>query len=85
MAQTVRDVGRQGRRETQAGEPPRERGNRRLAARGVQHHHRTGVDQAVYRQRDQPSSPACLTVRPNQIVCMLVGRHRSHTEYGKRR
>ena len=44
-----------------------QRGNRRLAARGVKHHHRTRADQAVHRQRDQASSPASLTVRPHQM------------------
>ena len=76
MARAVRDVGRECRGDAQAGQPARQCGNRRLAARGVKHHHRARVGKTVHRQRDQASSPACLTVRPHQIVGMLIGRHR---------
>jgi DNA-binding SARP family transcriptional activator len=75
------------RRDTQAEQPPRKQGNPRLAARGVKHHHRTRVDEAVHRERDQASSPACFTVRPHQVVGMLVGRHRrdaDNAEHGQR-
>jgi hypothetical protein len=87
MAQAVREVGRKGRRDPQAEEPTRQRGNRRLTARGVKHHHRTRVDEAVYRERDQASNPAGLTVHPHEIVGMFVGRDRGdrrHTDYRAR-
>ena len=87
MAQAVGDVGRKRRRDAQAKEPPRQRGNRRLAARRVKHHHRTRVDQPVYRKRDHAGRPARLTVRPHEIVGMFVGRHRGYrrnAEHGKR-
>jgi hypothetical protein len=35
----------------------------------------TTFHQAVHRQRDHASSPACITVRPHQIIGMLVRRH----------
>jgi hypothetical protein len=73
---------------TQAKQPARQRGNRRLTARGVVHHHRTRVDQAVYRERDQASSPTCPTVRPHQLVGVLIGRlrgHRRDAEHSNRR
>jgi hypothetical protein len=38
MTQVVRDVGREPRRDTQAEQPPRQRRNRRFAARRIQHH-----------------------------------------------
>jgi hypothetical protein len=63
-------------------------GNRRLTARGIKHHDRTCVDQAVYRQRDQASSPARLTMRSHEVIGMLIGRDRGHrrdAEHGKRR
>jgi hypothetical protein len=73
---------------TQAKQPARQRGNRRLTARGVVHHHRTRVDQAVYRERDQASSPTCPNVRPHQLVGVLIGRlrgHRRDAEHSNRR
>jgi hypothetical protein len=40
--------------------------------RRVQHHHRTGVDQLIHRQRDQASSPVGLTVRTHQSARVIV-------------
>ena len=55
----------------------RQRRNRHLPSRAVQHHHRTRVDQPVHRQRHQPPRPPGLTVRPHQGVSVLIRRHRS--------
>jgi hypothetical protein len=87
VTEAVGDVGCERRRDAQAEQPPRKRGNRRLAARRVKHHHRTRVDQAIQRERNHVGCPARLTVRPHEIVGMLVGRHRSNrrdAEHGKR-
>jgi hypothetical protein len=51
-------------------------GTGREGARDIEHHHRARVDEAVHRERDQTGSPACLSVRPDQIAGMLVARHR---------
>jgi hypothetical protein len=45
------------------------RGHGRLAPRRVEHHHRASADQAVRRERDQPSRPARLPMRPHQKAC----------------
>ena len=87
MTQAVRDVGRQGRRDTEAEEPTRQRRNRRLAARRIEHHHRTRVDQTVHRERDHACRPTRLAVRPHEIVSVLVGRdcsHRCDAQHGQR-
>jgi WD40 repeat protein len=78
MAQAVRHAGRQRRCDTQAEQPPRQPRNRRLPARRVQHHHRTGIDQPVHCERHQAGCPAHLTVRPHQVIGMLIRRHRGH-------
>ena len=69
MAQAVRDVRGQRRHDAQAKQPP----HPRASSRRIQHHHRTGIDQAVHGERNQTRRPACLTVRPNKVACVLVG------------
>jgi Phage integrase family len=50
--QAVGNVCRESRRDPNAEKPPRQGRNRHLTARRVKHHHRTGIDQPVHRQRD---------------------------------
>jgi hypothetical protein len=50
--------------------------NRSYAARRVDHHRRTCVHQPVHCEHDKARSPARLTVCPNEIVGVLVGRDR---------
>jgi hypothetical protein len=47
-------------------------GNARLAPRAVEHHHRARIDQAVDGERNQPRHPARLTVRPHELVRVLI-------------
>ena len=82
------NVRREGRRDAKTEQRAGQNRDLHPAARGVKHHHRTRVDQAVYRERDQASSPACLTVRPHEIIGMCVRRrrrYRRHAEHGNRR
>jgi hypothetical protein len=65
MTQAVGDVGCEGRHDTHA-------------ARRIEHHHRARVNQAIYSERDQASCPASLTMRPHEVVGMLVRRNRGH-------
>jgi hypothetical protein len=74
VPQPMGHVRRERRRDAQAQEPPRQRRNRRLASRGVQHHHRTRIDQPVQRQRHQAPCPPSLAVRPYQGVGVFVRR-----------
>jgi len=64
VAEPVRHVGRQRRRDAQVGQPPRQRRNRRLAARRVGQHHRAGADRPVHRRRHQPAYPPRLPRAP---------------------
>jgi hypothetical protein len=84
MPQAVRHVSRESRGDPQPQQPPGQRGHRHLPARAVQHHHRTRIDQPVHRQRNQPTCPARLAIRPHQSVGMLVGRDCSDTDHGPR-
>jgi len=71
------DVRGECRDNTQAEEPPRQRGHPHTPPRRVQHHHRARVDETVDRQRNQTPGPASLTVHPHQSRSVLVGHNSS--------
>jgi hypothetical protein len=71
------DVRAQRRHDVQAKQLPLQGRHPRTSSRGVQHHHRTGIDQAVHGERNQTGGPARLTVRPYKVARVLVGHHGS--------
>jgi hypothetical protein len=79
MAQAVCDVGSERRRNTQAEEPACQRWNQRLAARRIEHHHRTRVDQARF-HRSGARGLCRVQIMARLTGCPLV--RRQHARHG---